>query len=257
MNKIDFYYWGDQCPHNCKMRELLDSFSNDSRCTINCYDISKEKNSAKNLNIFSPNMVVINDKIRLHGPISKNKIEDILNDIMPNPKPYVVEMSNEIIKGKIKDITEDTILDTCMLCASSEKKNYCKDKGKWIKNIVKSFNLPHLGKLHYLNDVCIGGAEFVPSLIVPYSIPKSEDAAFLTCSFGTSEEGDYRSYPLQLLEEELPSLGYKAIFTIASEDTPFPNGTLNWFLNRGYADLGFLVNEEMHFARMHLVKKQL
>lgn len=60
-----------------------------------------------------------------------------------------------------------------------------------------------------------------------------------------------------MLEEELPELGFKSIIAIASEDTPFLNGPLDWFIDKGYTDLGFIYNEERHFAKMHLVKKDL
>ena len=257
MRKIDFYYWGDQCPYNHKIRELLNSFSCDSRCEINLFDISNDYKIAKDLNIFSPNMIVIDDELRWHGPISTNNLESILNGIIPNIIPYTVEMSNDIIKGDIKDLTEETIIDTCMLCSSSNEDVYCNKKGNWIKTLRLKYNLPHIGKLHYLNNICIGGAEFVPSMVVPYPILKDEDLAFLTCSFTSSEDGDYKTYPLQKLEEELSKLGFKSIIAIASENTPFPNGPLDWFLNKGYVDLGLIHNEERHFAKMHLIKKEV
>lgn len=54
-------------------------------------------------------------------------------------------------------------------------------------------------------------------MVAPYPIPKAEDLAFLTCSFASSEDGDYKTYPLKKLEEELPGLGFKSIIDIASE----------------------------------------
>lgn len=257
MVKIDFYYWGEQCPHNCKMRMLLEKYSNYKECKISFFDISGKQALAKKLNIFSPNMMIINDNIRWHGPISCNVVESILSGTIPEGKPYYVEMSNDVVKGDIKDLTESTVKDTCMLCASSKKNSYCGDKSKWILEIRDEFNLPHLGKLHYLKGECIGGAEFVPSKIVPYPIPRAEDLAFLTCSFGTSEKGDFKSYPLQKLEEDLIKLGYKSIIAIVSEDTPFPNGPLQWFIAKGFEDLGFIYYEERHFAKMHLVLKTM
>lgn len=257
MKKIDFYYWGDQCPHNRKIIKLLKSFSMDQRCTIEIFDISNNHAIAKKLNIFSPNMLVIDDKLRWHGPISIESFESILNGTIPESKPYIVNIGKDIFKGEMKDLTEDTVLDTCILCASSKENTFCNDKSKWIKDLRQKYNLPHLGKLHYINNLCVGGAEFVPSLEVPYPIPKDNDVAFLTCSFVSSKDGDYKSYPLHKLEEELPSLGYKSIIAIVSENTPFPNGPLDWFLAEGYIDLGFIYNEERHFAKMHLVKKDI
>ncbi len=257
MIKIDFYYWGDQCPHNYKMRELLSTFESDKRCKTSLFDISKDYKTAQSLNIFTPNMTVIDDKLRWHGPISIRNLESILNGIIPEAKPYIVKMSNNVIIGDIKDLTEETIVDTCILCSSSKENIYCNKKGNWIKTLRKKYNLPHMGKLHYLNNICIGGAEFIPSMVAPYPIPKAKDVAFLTCSFVSSEDGDYKAYPLQILEEELSSLGFTSIIAIASENTPFPNGPLDWFLDKGYMDLGFVYNEERHFAKMHLVKKRL
>lgn len=81
--------------------------------------------------------------------------------------------------------------------------------------------------------------------------------AFLTCSYLSEEDYDYRSFPLMKLEEELVFLNYKSLVAIASEDVVFPNGTLNWFIEKGYIDLGEVCYEERDFARMHLVKKDL
>ena len=257
LNKIDFYYWGNQCPHNSKMKKLLEMLSNNERYIISLFDISNDYDTARKLNIFSPTLLVIDNYMRLHGPISKEKIEQIGRGDVPEAKQYNVNIGTKVIKSELRNNTEVSILGTCKICASSSKNLHCYDKGKWVENIKLKFNLPHLGKLHYLDNNCIGGAEFVPSIIVPYPIPRADDIAFLTCSFGSSEDGDYRDFPLQELEKELPEFGYKALIAIASEDSCFPNGPLKWFLDRSYVDLGELYYEEMHFARMHLVKKVL
>ena len=257
MTKLDFYYWGDQCPHNLRMRRILETFSRDSRCIINTCDISQEPGIAEELKLFSPNMLVINNITRWHGPVSTRSIERILDGDIPIAKPYFIKASNNEIRGEINDLTEDSILDTCLLCASSEERSQCSGKARWVESVRKSFNLPSLGKLHYDNDICIGGAEFVPSTIVPYPIPKAEDYAFLTCCYTTREDRDYKSYPLHELEKFLETLGYNTIFAIASEMTPFPNGPLEWFLTKGYMDLGMVYYEERHFAKMHLIKKVL
>lgn len=81
----------------------------------------------------------------------------------------------------------------------------------------------------YWGDQCVGGAEFVPSLAVPYPVPKGDKIAFLTCSFLSDEVADYRTAPLKKLEEELPEFGFSELIAVVSED----------------------------FARQHLVKKEL
>ncbi|MEA1884929.1 MAG: hypothetical protein U9N62_10475 [Thermotogota bacterium] len=103
----------------------------------------------------------------------------------------------------------------------------------------------------------MGGAEFIPSLVVPYNIPKKEDIAFLTCSYLSGETVDYKTYLLEKLEVELPGLRYTQLITIASEGVVFPNGPLEWFKKRDYLDLGELSFEQNEGARMHLLKKEL
>lgn len=257
MVKIDFYYWGDQCPHNSIMRKMLIPLMNEDNYLINLHDISDDFETAVKLNIFSPTMTVINNNIRLHGPVSLNTIREIEKGQIPGPRQYKVNIGNKVVKGELKNITGTTICDTCRLCASSAESSHCYDKEKWIEDIRKKFGLSHLGKLHYIENKCVGGAEFVPSVIVPYAVPKAEDTAFLTCSFLSAEEADYKSYPLQALEEELPQLGYKSIISIASEDSCFPNGPLKWFTDRGYTDAGELYYEKMEMAGMHIIKKTL
>ena len=47
------------------------------------------------------------------------------------------------------------------------------------------------------------------------------------------------------------------LIAVASEEVVFPNGPLEWFIERGYEDLGEVFCEENDQARMHLVKKKL
>lgn len=257
MAKIDFYYWGNQCPHNSKMRKMFNILIDKYNYQINLYDISDDFNTAEKLNIFSPTMTVIDNDIRIHGPILMDKIMKIEAGEIPEPRQYKVDIGTEFVKGELKSITGTTICDTCRLCASSGDNSQCDDKGKWIEDIRKKFGLLHLGKLHYVENKCVGGAEFVPSVIVPYAVPKAEDTAFLTCSFLSAEEADYKSYPLQALEKELPQFGYKSVISVASQDSCFPNGPLKWFTDRGYTDAGELYYEKMEMVGMHLIKKTL
>lgn len=257
MTKIDFYYWGDQCPHNSLIRKILNELIYDEKYDISFYDVSKGHKTAEKMNMFSPTLIIFNNELRWNGPISLGTIQSIAQGNIPEGKPYKVNMGTQLIEGNIEMLTEESVFDTCICCAPSVKINCCESKANWIKQIRKEFNLPHLGVLHYCNDKCVGGAEFVPSLAVPYPIAKSKDIAFLTCSYLSEEDYDYKSFPLIKLEEELLHLGYKALTAIASEDVVFPNGTLNWFLERGYIDLGNVYYEERDFAKMHLIKKDL
>ena len=116
----------------------------------------------------------------------------------------------------------------------------------------------HLGFLHFCEEKCAGGAEFLPSGLIPYPIPgKGERTAFLTCLFLSDENKDYKSYPLQALAEHLRGRGFKSLLAIASEDVVFPNGPLWWFLDQDVVDRGEVFYEPADQARMHLVEMPL
>lgn len=53
MHTIDFYYWGDQCPHNSRMKKLLETLNEPEKYVINSFDISKDFNTALRMNINS------------------------------------------------------------------------------------------------------------------------------------------------------------------------------------------------------------
>jgi len=256
LTKIDFYYWGVQCPYNDMILTLLKNLDV-NRFVVNIYDVSMDYKVAKEVNMYSPTLLIFNKSFRWNGPINLDKINSIAEGINPKGQPYMVQISSNVYKGVIEYLTEENIGHISTCCSPQCNIEYCLTKGKWIRNIRDRYKLPHLGVLNYKDNKCIGGAEFVPSLSVPYDIPKADDTAFLTCSYLSDEEWDYRSYPLQVLEDELKGIGYKKLIAIASEDVVFPNGTLAWFLEREYKDLGEICYEEDEFARMHLIEKIL
>ncbi len=257
MLKIDFYFWGSQCPHNDINKKILDAYTDDERYKINYHDISDDFELAEKMNLFSPTLLVFNDTFRWNGPIKKEQIEAFEKGEIPYRKPYKVNQSDNVIKGILKPLDEKSVFATYQPCARSFGESCCVSKSTWIKNIKERYGLKHLGYLHYVDGECVGGAEFVPSLAVPYNIPKKEDIAFLTCSYLSGENVDYKGYPLEKLESELPGLGYKDLLTIASEEVVFPNGPLEWFEKRGYIDLGEVSFEQNEGARLHLLKKDL
>lgn len=110
-----------------------------------------------------------------------------------------------------------------------------------------------LGFINVEGNTLLGGVEYVPSKIVPYDIPKSEDIAFLTCVYLSSDRYDYKSAPLIALEEYLKDK-YSKIIAISDEVGTFPNGDLEWFLDNGFRDEG-IISYEPGYCRLHLVSK--
>lgn len=147
--------------------------------------------------------------------------------------PYIVNSKNQRVEGELALFTPDKSTDIKILCCQKKCKKSSKEKGRWLNDICSKYNTKHLGVLHYVEGYCVGGVEYVPSIEVPYDIPKSKKAAFLTCIFASDPIYDYKSYPLERLETELKSEGYNKIYAIASKEVAFPNGPIEWFLDQG------------------------
>lgn len=257
MITIDFYFWNHQCPYNCEIINMLCFLQHNSDYIINFYDVSMDHSIAEEINMYSPTLLIFNKKIRWNGPISLNIIHSIAEGNLPKRQPYSMPLGTKEFNGTLKYLTENTASDIYPCCAPGGDQSFCTDKAEWISAIKKKYSMPYLGILHYSDKCCVGGAEFVPSLEAPYSIPKDMDIAFLTCSYLSNERLDYRSKPLRRLETVLPSLGFTKLEAIASEAVLFPNGTLQWFLGRGYKDLGQIYYEKESYALMHIVGKNL
>lgn len=127
--KIDFYYWGDQCPHNSVIKEILKSFEDNDDYQINFIDISDNRDIARELDIYSPSLLIFEDTLRWHGPISKSTIQYIYNGDIPEREPYKIELSTDRVMGDLSPLTEKTCLLTAGPCGISNK-SYCQDKGR-------------------------------------------------------------------------------------------------------------------------------
>ncbi|WP_234122898.1 hypothetical protein [Clostridium hydrogenum] len=249
--KIDFYYWGMQCPISYETIELLNKLDSNV-FNINFYDITYDKALAKKVNMYFPFLTVFDDCIRWRGPINLELINKIQNGEMVKEKAYIVSIPSKVYEGKLIELTSTTINHVKNCCTMTGCSEGCTAKGKFLSKINNEF----LGYLHFKGDKIIGGAEFVSSMVVPYDIPRSEDAAFLTCSYiSYDHQFDNRTYPLKALEKNLKSR-FKKIIAISDEKSVFPNGNLKWFQNNGYKDEGIISVEE-DYATLHIVSKEL
>lgn len=247
--KIDFYYWSYQCPLNSSMIELLREY--EEKLDIIYHDISKDFMLAQKMNMFFPTLTVVNDKYRYFSPLTRNFLDLICNDYIPIEKPY---------RPKLGTIRKDVIIEPI------KKSNYliatkCMGK-KWSKKCTEKMkflekqNINIFGYINFdINNNLLGGAECMPSLLVPYKIPKDNKTAFLTCVYLSDNEFDYKSGPLIKLENQL-SFKYNKIIVISDEMGIFPNGDLDFFIKNGYEDMG-VISKENNYCTLHLLCKYI
>lgn len=252
--RIQLYHWGLQCPHNLSAVDMVKELREEGH-EVEKYDVAGNRELASSVNMFSPNLTVFNGDLRWHGPLTGEFREAVSRGEIPRQDPYLVQISQRIVRETVIPLTDRVVTGSREVCGVSSDLPFFAKAG-WVREIMDRYRLPHLGYLHYRDEKCLGGAEFVPSLEVPYRIPRGGDTAFVTCSFPSEGDADYKSFPLEKLEEALPGLGYSTLLIISSEEVVFPNGPLEWFLERGYRDKG-VIHEEPGYARMHLLEKKL
>lgn len=176
---------------------------------------------------------------------------------VPPPEP-AVDVGGELVEGELVPVTDGSVLSTCAPCLGSDDVGICRGKAEWIGSILRTTREEHLGYLHFVDGRCVGGAEYLPSRLVPYAVPrKSDSTAFLTCSFASHAERDYRSHPLSHLERHLEESGYDSLTMVASSGTSFPNGTVAWYLGKGFCDEGVLSVDDRTGDELHFLRKKL
>lgn len=252
---IKFFYFGYQCPHNTYLLARIKTVAWQERVGLHLFDITNDEAAARQYQVFSPTMVIVNDKYRWHGPFSKDLIVAMLEDEPIEPKAFAVNQSDDEVRGELMPVDGSNVLKTCVPCMNSDDSNFCRGKAEWVSERLKETGMADLGFVHIVEGRCSGGAEFLPSTHVPYPIPdKRGDNAFLTCSYVSDERKDFRSYPLDALAKSLKARGFRTLSAVASTDGVFPNGPVEWFEKKGFADKGLLIREELHKAELHYLQ---
>ena len=245
--RINFYHFGVQCPI---IYEMLQLFQNDTMDIVKCIDISNDISLAPQP-MYYPFLTIIDEKIFWYAPLTLSILEQIRDGKLVKDTPYQIIQSTNVIRGEILYLTDETIIDNLSGCTMCKACGQINAK----RAFLQSQQMRFYGILHKYQGKIVGGAEWLPSMKVPYPIPKDNTYAFITCVYHSSENYDYKAYPLAILEKEL-SKNYQKIFVISDEIGIFPNGPMSWFIRQGYKDLG-IVQEIADYACLHLMSKDL
>jgi hypothetical protein len=255
---LKFFYLGNQCPHNCYLLARIKTLAWQERIPMCLFDIWNDPATCEKYKIFSPTMLIVNERHRLHGPFTAERVLRMLSGDDVEPRAYSVRQSDDIVRGELSPITPESVLGTGATCAGADDAGLCMGKSEWVREVLRMTGLKHLGYTHAHNSACVGGAEFLPSELVPYPIPdKRRGNAFLTCSYLSDDKKDYKTHPLEALARDLKAWGFDTVSVAASMDVVFPNGPVSWFERKGFADKGTLITEDLHMAEIHYLQLEL
>lgn len=248
MTRLDFYYWGAMCPLNMELLALLDEYRD--RMKITCRDISGAPAQAKELRMYYPTLTVVDGDIRYYSPLNAALLDRLCRGEHPRETPYAPELGTVERIGEIVPLTAGSryLAGQCTgrtcLCGCDRKAGALAAQGLSVS-----------GFLNVEGERLLGGAEFMPSELVPYDIPKDPRTAFLTCIYLSDGKYDVKSPPLRALEQYL-SGQYREVLVISDERGVFPNGDMDFFTRNGYADRG-VVAHEPGYCTLHLMEKRL
>lgn len=245
---IDFYYWSFQCPLNVEMLQLLAEYQ--SIFQIHTYDIAEHPEMAKQQHMYFPTLTVVDHIHRFVCPLTKTFLDTLAQGIILKEIPYVPSLSRHTRNKQLQFITQDTYT-RAGVCIGKSCVSYCEKKIQFLNKM----NIQVYGVMNLDGINLLGGAEYVPSHLVPYDIPKDSKMAFLTCVYTSNEDYDGKSAPLLKLEQYL-SQQYERVIVISDECGVFPNGDLKFFKTLGYHDRG-IISIEKDYCILHIMEKQL
>ncbi|MCJ7562206.1 MAG: hypothetical protein MUO84_04260 [Thermoplasmata archaeon] len=252
---IKFFYFGNQCPRNGYLLARIKTIAWKEGVQLELFDISEDRSACEEYRVFSPQMLIVNDRYRLHGPFTKERVLQLLDDDIVDSSPSNIEQGDSVVRGDLVMITPESVLSTCEPCTNTQDIGLCRGKAEWTAGILQTHRLNHIGYMHFHDGSCIGGAEFLPSTAVPYPILDKEDGdAFLTCVYLSHETLDYKTQPLERLIADLRNWGFERVSVAAAKKGVFPNGPSSWFEKKGFADKGLLVMEELHDSEIHYLQ---
>lgn len=245
--KIDYYYWGSMCPVSAEMRCLLREYKD--IISIQFHDITNDFETAKKCQMYFPFLTIVNDEKRYYSPLSKEFLEMLITGVMRSEEPYVIPLGRTRKCVQIVPIKKGNYAKASF-CTGGKHCTGCNEKIQMYLDIPDGI----IGYMNIDGDKLLGGAEYYPSLQVPYDIIKGEDIAFITCSYMSDETYDYKSEPLHVLETYL-SQQYKKVVVISDEIGTFPNGDILFFKEQGYKDEKVLYEDA--YCKLHMLVKEL
>ena len=230
------------------MLKLLADYQ--TKFKIRTFDISDKPDMAKAQRMFFPTLTVVNGR-RYFSPIKRSFLEALCEGKLPHETPYSPLLGKELFTGKILPLTPANyhLVSGCTGWGGIEN---CEKKRSFLSrcglDVCGFVTLDADGKL-------LGGAEFMPSCLVPYDIPKGPKTAFITCVYLSDEKFDYKTVPLKELEKYLGKC-YDKVLVVSDKTGVFPNGDKEFFERNGYSDDG-VISVEQGYCELHLMSKEL
>ena len=237
--EVNFFFWGDKCLWKKWMREQARLVSENLAADFQQFDIALHPELARKKRIFFPGTVEIGVfKIPFPGTAGEmlacfERGDPPAGELKVRKLPAGIPQRIKKLRGYLKS--------AAAFCGGDGQTDSVQEKESWLeKNSSPGLDTP--GYIAFNGAQAVGAVEFVPAKDCPYPLPeKGEQSIFVTCIYGSSREGvDYRGHLIDFLAQQAREAGYQSLSVVAGEKTPYPNGPVELFRDRGFEKEVFL-----------------
>jgi hypothetical protein len=172
---LKFFYFANQCPHNCYLLARIKTLAWQERVKLHLFDVAGDEETCAKYRIFSPTLLIVNDKYRVHGPFTNERVMALLEEEDVGPRPYRVAQGDQVVRWDLIPIDGRSVLRTGPTCAGAEDEGLCMGTSEWVSDMLAKAGVRHLGYLHRvpalqdgpLSDRGEGPDNGIPLLLVP------------------------------------------------------------------------------------------
>ncbi|TXT57868.1 MAG: hypothetical protein BAJATHORv1_10576 [Candidatus Thorarchaeota archaeon] len=227
MSDIKLFHFGAFCPYGLHMIGEVDIAAKKLDYSFSVYDIGKEPRYAKEFEIFTPYMLLVNDELRYCKPMSHTQlIKKIKNKELDSWRRYT--QRDPIREAfRIEDLRYNEIYRSVPICMEGTVDVYDAQKSNWALHHHKSTGIIHFGYIAWSKQSYfpVGANQILPANLIPFPIPEhNKEIAFIICLHSKPKMGDYRRDLIRHAIKDLPSRGYTSCQVIAGKNTAYPNG---------------------------------
>jgi len=227
-NEIRVYYFDGQCPWN--QAALLQARSAANVLGLRMIELNLTEVGSDRPVYFPFSLVHNNHKIA--GPVPSEFIVEIVKGLRP-----VAKQSETVDKpsrkcDNLSPYSRESLRDACNVCTNGTGRG-TEEKVNWYNRFRGEDRI--FGFVSYVKKRPVAFCEVIPSSSSPYSIPKNDRTAFITCIYSSpAEPYDFRGELIDEVIAESNRRGYERIEVLSGVRSPFPNGPTRLFESKGF-----------------------
>lgn len=242
VKKVHFLHFGAQCPWKAWMKEQAREAAGLLGAEFDATDVTGRPELAERHGMFFPFLTVINGLLRFPAPAPARRLVELAREGISHCIQLPERMSRSVQGDRLRRLTPRAVVQACRLCLPQDFPAAGRnEKQAWAEGIVQQVKSRDLGLLLFDGGKPVAAVEHLPSVLVPYPLPRKERTlGFITCLYSHGNGLDYRPQVLESFLKLAHRHGYTEVQVVAGRAGPYPNGPAAFFLRHGFRELARL-----------------